>query len=87
MGGKLGRPSRMAGGRLEWCTSPASVMRLANSLPMKSAGLMEQLSISLLCNIWRVFVWALSHWLACWNFRITPHRGKVHYGTALHNIA
>ena len=40
----------------ESCKGPARVMYLANSLSKKPAGLMEQLSISLLCNIRCTFV-------------------------------
>jgi hypothetical protein len=57
------------------CEGPARVMCLANSLPKKSTGL---LSISLLCNIWRAFVWVLAHWVRMLEFhRITPHLVKV----------
>jgi hypothetical protein len=57
-----------------------------NSLPKESAGLIEQLSISLLCNIWRVFVWVLAHWLGCGNS--TEQRLiTARYAITLHSIA
>ena len=54
-----------------------------HSLSKKSAGLMEQLSISLLCNIWCAFVWVLATLVRMLKFHgITPHRGKVHCSIA-----
>jgi hypothetical protein len=47
MGGKPDSQLRMAVGRLEWRISPTRIMRLATSLPKKSAGAIEQFSISL----------------------------------------
>jgi hypothetical protein len=49
----------------ESCEGPARVMCLANSLSKKPAGLMEQLSISLLCNIWCTLAWVLANWFGC----------------------